>query len=486
MQYLIAICSLALAACSGPSTVRTSADTTGSGGDPTNASTPPATHQDWTQFGWDVARSSVNPGSTGIAATNVASLKKQQVPIDGTVDASAIYLHGASVSGGTHDVFFVTTTYGKTLAIDADSGKVLWTYTPSGYSGWAGSRQITTATPVADPSRQFIYAASPDGHIQKLAVSDGHSVWSTAITRLPEREKIASSLNFFHGNVIATTGGYIGDAPPYQGHVVILDGSNGNLLHVWNSLCSDRTVLLDPKSCPESDSAIWGRAGAVIDSTTGNIFVATGNATWDGKTYWGDATLELDPTATTVLGNYTPTNTDQLNSTDADVGSSSPVLLGGGYVAQGGKDGTIRLLNPSVMGGATPHKGGELQVIQTPGSARLFTAPAVMHDGGNTIMFVADGSGTEAWTFAGGKLESRWKNGTGGTSPVVSGGLLYVYDPNGGLVVYDPNTGRQIASLDAGGGHWNSPIIVDRRIALPEGNANDHSTSGVLDIWRVQ
>src|SRR6185312_16382439 len=102
-------------------------------------------------------------------AANVASLKRQQVSIDGTVDASAIYLHGASVSGGTHDVFFVTTTYGKTLAIDADSGKVLWTYTPAGYSGWAGSQQITTATPVADPSRQFIYAASPDGHIQKLA-----------------------------------------------------------------------------------------------------------------------------------------------------------------------------------------------------------------------------------------------------------------------------------------------------------------------------
>ena len=26
--------------------------------------------------------------------------------------------------------------------------------------------------------------------------------------------------------------------------------------------------------------------------------------------------------------------------------------------------------------------------------------------------------------------------------------------------------------------------VVDGRVALPEGNANDHTTAGVLDIWR--
>ena len=485
MLYIITICTLILTACGGAPTARPPAGST----DSTVAVAPgtsPADHQDWTQFGWDVGRSNANAASTGITASNLASLRKQQVAIDGTVDASAIYLHAATIGGVIHDVFVVTTTYGKTIAIDADSGKVLWTYTPAGYGGWAGSHQITTSTPVASEDRNFIFAASPDGHIQKLAVSDGHVVWNTAITMLPAREKIASSLNYFKGNVVAVTGGYIGDAPPYQGHVAILDGATGKLLHVWNSLCSDQQQLIDPKSCPESDSAIWGRAGAVIDSTTGNIFVATGNAKWDGKTYWGDATIELNPTATAILGNYTPANTDQLNATDGDVGSTSPVLLGGGYVAQGGKDGTIRLLDPQVMGGATPHKGAELQIVATPSSDRLFTAPAVVHSGSNTLMYVADGGGTEAWTLSGGRLQSVWKNSNPGTSPVISGGLLYVYNPKGGLLVYDPSTGKQLATLDAGSGHWNSPIIVDGRIALPEGNANDHATTGVLDIWRLQ
>jgi len=484
MWYQLAICTLALVACSGAPTVQRTAS--GSDSTPTGAPPPSATAQDWTQFGFDVGRSSYNPAATGITASNVASLKRQQVTLDGTVDASALYFRDATINGGTHNVFVVTTTYGKTIAIDADSAKVLWEYTPAGYSGWVGSTQITTATPVASEDHNFVFAASPDGHIQKLGLEDGKPIWNTAITLLPSREKIASSLNYFRGNVIATTGGYIGDAPPYQGHVVILDGVNGKLLHVWNSLCSNQQKLMDPASCPESDSAIWGRAGAVIDSTTGNIYVATGNARWDGVKYWGDATIELDPTATTILGNYTPSNTDQLNVDDADVGSSSPVLLGGGFVAQGGKDGTIRLLDPQVMGGSAPHKGAESQVVATPSSGRLFTAPAVVHSGSTTVMYVADGNGTEAWSLVDNQLRSIWKNSNPGTSPVVSGGLLYVYNPKGGLLVYNPTNGEQIANLSTGSGHWNSPIIVDGRIALPEGNANDHATSGVLDIWRTQ
>ena len=115
----------------------------------------------------------------------MGQLRRQQVRLPGTVDSSAIYLRGVAVRGETHDTFFVTTTYGITLAIDANSGRILWQWKPPGYSQWAGSAQITTATPVADPSRRWIYAASPDGRIQKLAVASGEVVWRRSITRLP-------------------------------------------------------------------------------------------------------------------------------------------------------------------------------------------------------------------------------------------------------------------------------------------------------------
>jgi len=439
---------------------------------------------DWTRFNWDARRSGSVPFATRITAANVSGLKRQQVRLPGTADSSAIYLHGVTIRGATHDAFFVTTTYGITLAIDAAKGSILWKWTPPGYRGWAGSYRITTATPVADPGRQWVYTASPDGRIQKLSVANGHAVWRVSITKLPQREKIASALNFASGHVIATTGGYIGDRPPYQGHVAIVNPVNGRLLQVWNSLCSGRHGLIVPSSCSSSDSAIWGRAGAVVVPGSGNLLVATGNGPWNGSTDWGDSTLMLTASATRLIGNYTPPNTAALEAADLDLGSTSPVLLTSGLVAQGGKDGKIRLLSMKRLRGAAPHKGGELQLVSTPSGQDLFTAPAVWRTKTSVWMFAADNGGTAAWKLQGGRLHQVWHNANGGTSPIVAGGLLWVYGPSGGLRVYKPGTGRLVTTLQAGPGHWNSPIVVDGRVALPEGNANDQRTSGVLDIWR--
>jgi outer membrane protein assembly factor BamB len=441
--------------------------------------------EDWAAFGWDVERSSAPSVSMGISAADIGSLRRRQVAIDGVVDGAAIYLGGVEVDGGTHDAFFVTTTYGKTIAVDADSGAVLWEFTPPSYDGLKGTYRITNATPVADADRRFIYAASPDGVIRKLSVANGRVMWSTSITRLPEREKIASPLGFFRGHVIAATDGYIGDRPPYQGHVAVLDAGSGALLAVWNSLGSDRHYLMNPASYPESDSGIWGRAGVVMDSSTGDMYIATGNGLWDGRTNWGDSVIELDAGASRILGNYTPADTRRLNEYDEDLGSTSPVLLGGGLVAQGGKDGLIRLLDWGLMRGDSPHRGGEIARTSTPSGGRLFTAPAVFHEGGDTWLLAADNGGTTAWSVSARGFVLKWHAAVGGTSPVVTDGLAFVYDPRGGLHVYEAGTGRRLGVLECGGGHWNSPIVADGRIALPEGNANSHLTAGILNIWRL-
>jgi outer membrane protein assembly factor BamB len=437
---------------------------------------------DWPMFGFDAARSNTGPASTGITEHNVGRLRRHQVTIDGTVDASPIYLHAVTVKGATHNVFFFTTTYGKTEAIDAGTGKLLWRFTPPTYSSYAGSAQITTMTPVADPDRAAIYAGAPDGVIRKLSVANGAVLWATSITRDPTHEKLASALNFGNGLVLAATDGYIGDAPPYQGHVVTLDPANGKIVAVWNSLCSDRHELIQPSTCPNSDSAIWGRSAPVVDPATGDLLVATGNAVFDGKTNWGDSVLVLSPNGKQLLEHWTPANQADLDSQDLDLGSTAPALLENGYFVQGGKDGQLRLLRLSRLAGVNATTGGELQTVPVPGPTDLFSEPAIWQ---GTWVFLSTSSGTAAWQLRGSRLTAMWSNTNGGTSPVVAGGLLYV-EGNGGIAVYLPRTGRKVTDLPVGSVHWQSPIIADGRVAAGEGNANDHQTSGILDIYRLR
>ncbi len=91
--------------------------------------------------------------------------------------------------------------------------------------------------------------------------------------------------------------------PPYQGHVVTLSLATGRIHTVFNTLCSNRAVHPVPSTCGASDSAIWGRAGAVLVPGSGDILVSTGNGPFNGSTDWGDSVLELAPYATGLLHN---------------------------------------------------------------------------------------------------------------------------------------------------------------------------------------
>jgi len=455
---------------------------------------------DWTRFGHDAART--NDAARGISAAQVRRLSEQRIRIAGTVDSSPIFLSHVRVKGHVRDLLIVTTTYGRTLGLDAGSGATLWTFTPPEYARVAGTSQITTATPVSDPNRRYVYAASPAGVIHKLRVSNGSEVrsghWPASVTRNASHEKIASALNLDGRWVLVTTGGYIGDAPPYQGKVAAIDRASGRVVHVFNSLCSNRRAIIDPSTCSAQESAIWGRAGAVVDPVNHRVYATSSNGPWNGSTNWGDSVLELSPGAVRFLRHWTPPNQHELEATDTDLGSTSPALLpdpNGGrataFLLQGGKDAKLHLLDIraslfGVTGAAGRHLGGEVQDLPAVGHSDVFTAPAVMHRRGLTEAFVATGGGTGAYRLSGGRLGLVWSNSTGGTSPVLAGGLLWVYDPDGGLNVYRPSDGILIRRLPAPSGHWNSPIVAGGRVYLPSGNSNDHRTSGVLSIYRAR
>ena len=371
---LFSACGSGSSGATGPGTVSTSARAIRASA----AATPPAEGgplTSWTEFGLDPQRSDATDRPTGITAADIGRLKDRQIKLPGTIDSSPIYLHGATVGGAGHDVVIATSSYGRTFAIDADSGKRLWTYTPPGYAALVGSAQITNSSPISEPDGRFVFTPSPDGEIHKLATASGHEVhsgaWPAVITRDPTKEKVGSALNMVGADVIATTSGYIGDAPTYQGHVVLISRETGKIDAVFNSLCTGRRAIIVPTSCPESDSAILSRGGAVVEPGNKRLLFDTGNATWDGRRYLGDSAVELTVPDLGLRQAYTPRNQAELNEEDLDLGSSAPALLGEDRVLVVGKDGVMRVLALSRLDGHRPGRrevlGGEVQTLQTPG-----------------------------------------------------------------------------------------------------------------------
>ena len=134
----------------------------------------------------------------------------------------------------------------------------------------------------------------------------------------------------------------------------------------------------------------------------------------------------------------------------------------------------MRVLRLSRLDGRSPRShtsssAAKCSSCRLPGGGQLFTAPAVWRHGGHTTVFVGDENATAAYVLRRGRLYQAWENSTPGTSPVLAGGLLYVYDPaGGGIYVYRPSSPQ--ADRQAGGrardtgtarssstGTWSSP-----------------------------
>jgi outer membrane protein assembly factor BamB len=416
---------------------------------------------DWPLFGHDAARSGV-AGDRTLTPANVSKLRvRWHVMLGGVADSAPIVVGSR---------LFLTRRDGTTLAIDTADGRIVWRFATHG-------PKITSSVPAYDTSTRSLYVPGVDGDLHQLDPASGTEVrtngFPAPITRAPETEKDASSLNVANGYLYAQTSGYIGDAAPYVGHVVAIRLSDGNA-RVFNSLCSKQTTLIDPQSCAAQRAGMWSRAGIVVDpepSMHGRIYVATGNGPFDaGAGNYGDSILSLNADASRLIGSLTPTTFDELESTDRDVGSSSPALLPRQregttpfLAVQGGKDSLLRLFDRTHL----PGLRAPLQTI-TLGN-ELFSAPAVWTDEHRTtyvLLGLSDGVRAYRVTTANRltQLTQAWSAnltaGNQGTSPIVEDGVVF-FATSGQLVALDAETGHQLWTGAIGSIHWESPVAAN-------------------------
>ncbi len=202
--------------------------------------------------------------------------------------------------------------------------------------------------------------------------------------------------------------------------------------------------------------------------------------------------LELTFPGLALRQSYTPADQEHLNTSDTDLGSSAPALLGDNRVVLAGKDGIMRVLALSRLDGHPPSGrhtalGGEVQRLPIPGGGELFSAPAVWRRRGRTTVFVAGFNGTGAYALRSGRL-ARAVGRTAIPAPARSspaGCCTCTTPKQAGSTSTTPAPPGPSSSSPAAPGHWNSPIVVDGHVVEPEGDANAHSLTGTLDLFSV-
>lgn len=463
---------------------------------------------DWIQFAGG-GHSGVSPDTT-ITTANAHNLRRLwRVALPARADGSPVVVLGVSTPGGKRDLVVVTTVAGDVVAVDATTHAIVWQRSHPAANckiNNGSSPCYTTSSPALDPDRAHVYTYGLDGKVHKHQLSDGAEVlgggWPVTVSLKPFDEKGSSALSTFtdasgHSYLYATLGGYPGDRGDYQGHVVTVDLATGTA-RVFNTLCSDQTVLFQEApgtpDCPQKISGVWARAGVVYSPDTDRIYLSTGNGAFAPAQHdWGDTVLALRPDGTGASGNpldtYTPTNFQQLDDFDIDLGSAAPAVLPATPSAtvhhlavQGGKDAKLRLLNLDNLSGqgGIGHLGGEVGApIAVPQGGEVLSHPTVWTNpaDGSPWVFVTTSSGVSGLqlVISGNgtpSLVTRWMTAgqkTSGTA-VIEGGVLFV-PSNGVIVGYDATTGRPLWYSDIAGVHWESPALGADKVFVPDENA---------------
>jgi len=359
---------------------------------------------------YDIGRTGENQQEyalTGSAVSNSTFGKLFSCLVDGEVYAQPLYVANLAIGGGTHNTVFVATENDSVYAFDADTSPCVQRWTVSllsggtpvspadtGETGDINTKIGITGTPVIDPASKTLYVVSKtkEGSVyhqrlHSLSLTDGSEKLNgpadiTAALTVPGngdtgdatcpstsgnvpfcplRENQRPGLLLLGGTVYIAWASH-GDNQPYHGWVIGYNASN----------LSQPPILFN--TTPNGGlGGIWQTGTGPAADASGNLYVITGNGTFDTstpRTNYGDSFIKLSTASgLSVADFFTPSNQSTLNSGDLDLGSGGPVVLpdsaGSGTLPHlligGDKQGILYLIDRDSMTGF--HLGGD-QIVQ--------------------------------------------------------------------------------------------------------------------------
>ena len=399
-------------------------------------------------YHYDLARDGVNAQEFALTTTSVRATsfgKLFSCQVDGAVYTEPLWMPAVTVNGATHNVIFVATQHDSLYAFDADASpcQQLWhaSLLDAAHGGIANETSVcwydvgsgfgdiqpevgVTGTPVIDPATGTLYVVSksetggcstgnPKNFSQRLHAidvttglesqtpvaitasvagsGDGSSGGVVSFNAQSEGQRPALALlkNVNVGgslhNVVYISWASHEDAFPYHGWILGYNAANvQQRLQVFNA---------NPNG---GLGGIWMSGNAPAIDAFGNLYVITGNGTFDaasGGSDYGDSFMRISSNgALAVMDYFTPFNQAFLDSVDGDLGSGGAVLLPDQTVGPphlligGGKQGLIYLLDRDSMGQFLP--GGDNVVQEFQADNGSWTTPAFWQN----ALFIA-GSG---------------------------------------------------------------------------------------------
>lgn len=440
-------------------------------------------HNDLARTGADTQETILTPAS--VNSTNFGKLFTDNV--DAQVYAQPLYVQNLGIAGGTHDVIFVCTESNTVYALDADTGGITYWKTNLGAPFPAPCSDLTpvigiTGTPVIDLDGGTLYvdtklAAGPAHKLHALDITTGQekfggpvTIAATNFTASLEHQR--PGLLLLNGVVYLCYGSHC-DQGAYHGFVLGYNATNLSPMYSFNVTPSG------------TEGGIWSGGMAPAADTNGNIYIMTGNGTFDGTNNFGTSFVKLSSNLS-VLDYGTPSNWAALSASDLDVGSGGPVLLPPHYVVGMGKDGTMYLADINNMG----HVGNFVQAFAAQSQGDTIGKSPVYWQGPNLQYLFAlhANSPTKSFEFTGsniitgalGTASFSQNDRTGGISLSANGttnGILWEIGSDNNLRAYDAVGFPRVLWTGSVGTYtkMNCPTIANGRVYV--------GTTSTLGVW---